>query len=160
MQILFDSTYLDYIQYIRNRYNFNLNLNEDNVTCFPISSGKLFHNSTPLCRSTFDVIWSLQKLTCNLPVCRVAIVCVVFVLVNILFNTSGSIPVLNLYIITNTHCLYIGRLSVLMSRKFISMCYKLRFAVIYSATVYSFMSYLMLSSHFSCPPFFSFAAPT
>ena len=29
------------------------------------------------------------------------------VLVNI-FNTSGSIPVLNLYIITNTHCLYIA----------------------------------------------------
>ena len=36
--------------------------------------------------------------------------CIVFVLVglNILFNTSGSIPVLNLYIITNTHCLYIA----------------------------------------------------
>ena len=34
--------------------------------------------------------------------------CIVFVLVNILFNTSGSIPVLNVYIITNTHCLYIA----------------------------------------------------
>ena len=30
------------------------------------------------------------------------------VLVNILFNTSGSIPVLNLYIITNKHCVYIA----------------------------------------------------
>ena len=108
MQILFDYTYLDYIQYIQNRCNFNLNLNEDNVTCCLISWGKLFHNCTPRCRITFDVIWSLQKLTCNLSVRRVAMLCIVFVLVNIWFNTSGSIPVLNLYIITNTHCLYIA----------------------------------------------------
>ena len=114
MQILFDYTYLNYIQNIRNRCNFNLNLNEDNVTCFLISPDKLFHNSTPLCRITFEVIWILQKVTCNLSVCRVAILCIVFVLVNILFNISGSIPVLNLYIITNTHCFYIA----LQFRKF------------------------------------------
>ena len=46
--------------------------------------------------------------TCNLLVCRVVLFCIVLVLVNILFNTPGSIPVLNLYIITNTHCLYIA----------------------------------------------------
>ena len=56
---------------------------------------------------SFDVICRLQKFTCNLLVCRVVILCIVLVLVHILFNTSGSIPVLNLYIITNTHCLYV-----------------------------------------------------
>ena len=38
MQILIDSTYLDYIQYIRNRYNFNLNLKEDSPVATPICS--------------------------------------------------------------------------------------------------------------------------
>ena len=70
--IMITHNYLDYI-HIQNKYNFNLVLNDDKVTC-----------------------------------CRVVILCIVLVLVNILFNTSGSIPVLNLYIITNTHCLYIA----------------------------------------------------
>ena len=105
--IMITHNYLDYI-HIQNKYNFNLVLNDDKVTCCLILTGKLFHKNTPLCRITFDVIWRLQKFTCNLLVCRVVILCIVLVLVNILFNTSGSIPVLNLYIITNTHCLYIA----------------------------------------------------
>ena len=41
---------LDYIQYIQNKYNFNLVLNDDKVTCCLILTGKLFHKNTPLCR--------------------------------------------------------------------------------------------------------------
>ena len=103
--IMITHNYLDYIQYIQNKYNFNLVLNDDKVTCCLILTGKLLHKNTPLCRITFDVIWRLQKFTCNLLVCQVVIV---LVLVNILFNTLSCIPVLNLYIITNTHCLYIA----------------------------------------------------
>ena len=85
--IMITHNYLDYIQYIQNKYIFNLNLNDDKVTCCLILTGKLFHNNTQLCRITSDVIWRSQKLTCKLSVCRVAIVCIVLVLVNILFNT-------------------------------------------------------------------------
>ena len=34
--------------------------------------------------------------------------CTVLVLVNISFSTVGSTPILHLYIITNTHCMYIA----------------------------------------------------
>ena len=95
--------YLYYKQHIRQRRSFNLDLNKDNVVWLLISSGKLFHNDTPLCRITFDVTWRLQKCTCSLSVWRVAMLCTDFVLKNILFSAPGSTPVLHLYIITNTH---------------------------------------------------------
>ena len=41
--IMITHTYLDYIQYIQNKYNFNLVLNDDKVTCCLILTGKLFH---------------------------------------------------------------------------------------------------------------------
>ena len=58
--IMITHNYLDYIQYIQNKYNFNLVLNDDKVTCCLILTGKLFHKNTPLCRITFDD-WNIPR---------------------------------------------------------------------------------------------------